>query len=72
MDRDIGEGAIAARRHGRASEGSGGLFARDLPKARKPADGEPSETEPVPLADPQGTKALARCRQFQDFNAILS
>jgi hypothetical protein len=45
---------------------------RDLPKARKPADGEPSETEPVPLADPQGTKALARCRQFQDFNAILS
>ena len=28
----------------------------------------PSETEPVPLGDPQGTKALARCRQFQDFN----
>jgi hypothetical protein len=34
---------------------------RDFPKARKPADGEPSETEPVPLADPQGTKAPARC-----------
>jgi hypothetical protein len=30
---------------------------RDLPKARKPADGEPSETEPVPLADPQGTQS---------------
>jgi hypothetical protein len=41
----------------------------DLPrKARKPADGEPSETEPASLADPQGTKAPARCRQFQDFN----
>jgi hypothetical protein len=27
----------------------------DLPKARKPADGEPSETEQVALADSQGT-----------------
>jgi len=33
-----------------------GLFAiGDLPKARKPADGEPSGTEPVPFADLQGT-----------------
>jgi hypothetical protein len=46
----------AARRHGRAPEGGGGLFAiRDLPNARKPANGEPSGTEPGPLADPQGT-----------------
>jgi hypothetical protein len=27
----------------------------DLPKARKPADGQLSGTEPGPLADPQGT-----------------
>jgi hypothetical protein len=27
VDRDIGEGTIAARRHGRAPEGGGGLFA---------------------------------------------
>jgi hypothetical protein len=26
----------------------------DLPKARKPGDGEPSGTEPVPLAGAQG------------------
>ena len=46
----------AARRHGRAPEGGGGLFAiRDLPNARKPANGEPSGTEPGPLADPQDT-----------------
>jgi hypothetical protein len=37
-------------------EGGEGLFAiGDLPNARKPANGEPSGTEPGPLADPQGT-----------------
>jgi hypothetical protein len=58
VDRDIGKGAVAARRHGRVPEGGGGLFAIEgSPESPKPADGEPSETEPVPLADPQGTQS---------------
>jgi hypothetical protein len=56
VDRDMGKGAVAARRHGRVFEGGGGLFAIEgFPESPKPANGEPSETEPVPLADPQGS-----------------
>jgi hypothetical protein len=48
VDRDMGKGAVAARRHGRIPEGGGGLFAIEgSPETPKPADGEPSETEPV-------------------------
>jgi hypothetical protein len=70
VDRDIGQGAVAARRHGRAPEGGGGLFAiGDLPNARKPANGEPSGTEPGPLADPQGpTKHPSDVVKFNDLD----
>jgi hypothetical protein len=44
---------------------------RDLPKARKPADGEPSETEPVPLADPR-KKHPRDVVNFKTSTAILS
>jgi hypothetical protein len=45
----------------------------DLPKARKPADGEPSETEAVPLADPQGmTKRPHDVVKFNDLDGSLS
>src|SRR5260370_29071733 len=56
-----GSGHRQGGRSGAASwqgfEGGGGLFAIEgSPESPKPADGEPSETEPVPLPDPQGTQ----------------
>ena len=40
VDRDIGEGTVAARRHARAPEGGGKDYSRlsNLPKARAQAD----------------------------------
>jgi hypothetical protein len=43
----------------------------DRPKARKPADDEPSETEPLPLADPT-TRHMRDVVKFKTSTAILS
>jgi hypothetical protein len=43
------------------------------PESPKPADGEPSETEPVPLADPAGhTKHPRDVVKFKTSTPILS
>src|SRR5215469_15854923 len=69
VDRDIGEGTVAARRHARAPEGGGKDYSRlsNLPKARTQADREPLEPSKCVARRPATVgKPPSQCRQAQD------